>query len=25
MIVAKHQQMPQHAPVPITELEAMCQ
>jgi peptidoglycan/xylan/chitin deacetylase (PgdA/CDA1 family) len=25
MIVAKHLQMPQHAPVPITELEAMCQ
>jgi peptidoglycan-N-acetylglucosamine deacetylase len=24
MIVAKHLQMPQHAPVPITELEAMC-
>jgi peptidoglycan-N-acetylglucosamine deacetylase len=25
MIVAKHLQMPQHAPVPITELESMCQ
>jgi peptidoglycan-N-acetylglucosamine deacetylase len=25
MIVAKHLHMPQHAPVPITELEAMCQ
>ena len=25
MIVAKHLQMPQHAPVPITELEAICQ